>query len=354
MAMITDGQRHKNGFEDNGIECRPWSDLPIDILDIIARKLDIVDHVSFRAACKNWREIQGLPLVNAPWMMGHRWDVDENDENVYSLCSFSLLTAKWNHVTRNKFEREGFRDLYGAAICASKHGWLLLQKSNLSFFYNPYTNSIIKLPDLNLSFNRTTFSSVPSSPDCFCFAIQSSKDSLKIYIHVCQPSDHKWTTFELDGIRKAVEDVVYCNGTFYCVFSGGALGGFDLASREWSFLNILSIPEASFWSRAHMMESHGQLWLVCPSNCFEVFKFNWLSQLWVKTHTLGCRALFLGCTSFLVSAEGETSSFADKIYYHSDYVSSYYSMETKQSYRCESTPPRLGTQRIWIQPPEQV
>lgn len=351
MARITDRQRHKNGFEDNGRECRPWSDLSIDILHIIARQLDIVDHVSFRAVCKNWREIQGFPLVKTPWIMGHSWAIDEN---VYSLCSFSRPTANWSHVTRNKFDREGFRDLRGASICASKYGWLLLQKSSLSFFYNPYTNSIIKLPNLNISFNRTTFSSVPSSPDCFCFAIESSKDSIKIYIHVCQPSDHEWTTFEKHGIGRAVEDVVYTDGTFYCVFRGGVLGAFDLAGCEWRLLNILSIPEASFWFRAHMIEYHGQLWLVCPSNRFEVYQFNWLTKNWMKTDTLGCHALFLGCTSFMVLAEGETSSFADKIYYHTDSVSYCYSMETRRNYRCESPPTQWGTERIWIQPPGQV
>lgn len=356
-TTIMVNQRRKNiiGLEGNETECRQWSDLPLDVLHIIAEQLDVVDQIHFKAVCKNWRQIQIVrPNKKLPWLMEHSWALDEN---VYSVCCFYRPSADRSYVTRNKIEGEEFNVLHGAVICASKYGWLLLQKSSLSFFYNPYTKRIIKLPDLDLSFNRTTFSSVPTSPDCFCFVIESSKDNDKIYLHICRPGDCQWSTLMLDGFRRAVLDVVYSNGNFYCVFNGGALGTFCVADRHWSLLTTTElISRALFDSRAHMVESEGQLLLVCPSKFFEVFKFDWLAKTWLKINKLGCRALFLGCTSFSVSAEGDTSGFAERIYHHRDSYSYsyYYLMETQQSYRCTFYPwdIKRGTERVWIQPPE--
>lgn len=349
--MVNRRRQHMIGLEGSGTECRQWSDLPLDVLNVIAEELDLVDQIHFRAVCKNWRQIQiAQPNKRLPWLLGHSWAFDGN---VYSVCSFYRPSADRRYIARNKIEREEFNVLHGAVICASKYGWLLLQKSSLSFFYNPYTKSIIKLPDLDLSFNRTTFSSAPTSPDCFCFAIQSSKNSDKIYLSTCRPGDCQWRTLMLDGFERAVYDVVYSNGTFYCVFSGGELGAFCVADRHWSLLTN-RVCVADHHSRAHMVESKGQLLLVCPSKFFEVFKFDWLAKTWLKIKTLGCQALFLGCTSFPISAEGETSDFAERIYHHFDIHSYYYSMETKQSHRCPFYPwdTKRGTERVWIQPPE--
>jgi hypothetical protein len=353
-AIMINRQRHNiSGFEGNGTECREWSDLPVNVLDVIAARLDALDQIYFRAVCKNWGQTRRFPVNKTlPWLLEHGWGFDEN---VYSVCSFHRPSANPSHVPYSKIEREEFKVLHGAAICASKFGWLLLQKSSLSFFYNPYTKSIIKLPDLNLSFNRTTFSSVPTSPDCFCFAIQSSKNDHRIYLSICHPGDREWSTLILDGFRRAVEDVVYSNGTFYCVFTRGALGAFRVADQHWSLLtNRKQIDRALFQSRAHMVASNGELWLVCPSKGFEVFRFDWSVMTWVQANTLGSQALFLGCTSLSVSAEGETSGFAERIYYRYGIYSYCYSMETKQRCRCTLYPRDAngGTERVWIQPPE--
>ncbi|KAF3969878.1 hypothetical protein CMV_006375 [Castanea mollissima] len=317
-------EEHLGGFEGNREEFRRWSDLPVDVLNIIAERLDFIEQLCFRLVCKNWRQAQVVPLYkNLPWLMEHSWTYD--DKNVYSVCSFHLPIVNQSHVTHNKLRREELNDLHGAVICASRFGWLLLQKSTLSFFYNPYSKSIIKLPDLDIGFNRC---------------------------------DRKWSsTVKFIGPKKAVEDVVYSNGSFYCVFSEGALGAFCVADSDWSLLTDVNlIPGEMFTSRAHMVESNGQLWLVCPSGskCFKVFKFDWSEKTWDRMHALGCQALFLGCTSFSVSAEGETSGFAERIYYHRDPYSSYYSLETKQSYQCTVYPwvTKDRPERIWIQPPE--
>uniref|UniRef100_A0A7N2N7I8 KIB1-4 beta-propeller domain-containing protein n=1 Tax=Quercus lobata TaxID=97700 RepID=A0A7N2N7I8_QUELO len=284
-SMMVNRHKYLSGCEGNSRELRSWSNLPVDVFNIIGRQLDFIKRV-----CKNSRKIQAVgPIFETlpvPWLMEHSWGFDGN---VYSLCSFHLPIENQSHVTYNKIEGKELND---AVICASKFGWLLLQKSTLSFFYNPYTKTIIKLPDLDINFNRR-----------------------------------------------------------------GALGAFCVAHRNWSLLTGVDlIPAVLYDSRAHMVESNGQLWIVYRSGfkCFEVFNFDWSKRNWDKTYTLGCKAFFLSCTSFSVSAEGETSGFAERIYYHCDTYSSYYSLKTKQSHRCTFYPwvTKRGPERVWIQPPE--
>ncbi|KAJ4759853.1 F-box family protein [Rhynchospora pubera] len=68
-----------------------WSDLPVDLLQEILKKLhDIFDFVYFRAICKKWRaatSISDLP-PQLPWLL------QEHRSGSESLCFYSLLSDK--------------------------------------------------------------------------------------------------------------------------------------------------------------------------------------------------------------------------------------------------------------------
>ncbi|XVF30702.1 hypothetical protein REPUB_Repub16aG0080900 [Reevesia pubescens] len=242
------------------MEGRSWSDLPVDILNLITGRLPtIVDQIRFRFVCKNWHLAIVHPYErNIPWILGHLWHFDFNNGGAMAqLISFHIPSPNHQfHIKNNIVTQE--QEFCGAGICASKYGWLLLQQSHKAFFYSPFSRKAIKLPNMKISFNRATFSSSPTSPDCICFAIQSSKSSNKIGISICSPGDLQWCTIALDGFKKAVEDVVYSNGNFYCVFSGGVLGAFCVAAHDWSVLTAMEpIIGIQFWSRSQLVESNG-------------------------------------------------------------------------------------------------
>ncbi|XVF56788.1 hypothetical protein PTKIN_Ptkin06aG0148300 [Pterospermum kingtungense] len=279
----------------NQMGCRPWSDLPLDILNLIIRRLPTnIDQIHFRLVCKNWHlaELPGYES-NIPWLLSFHWHFDLGDD-MAQLISFHIPSRSNRcQITKNMVEEE--LELYGAEICASKYGWLLLQKSDKAYFYNPFSRKAIKLPNMDIDFNRATFSSSPISPDCICFAIQSSKSSDKIRFSICSPGNLEWCTIEVDGFNKAVEDVVYSNGNFYCIFSGGILGAFCVASCNWSMLTCMEpIIEMQVWSRSSFVESNGELLLVFCSTNFHVYRFDWPEMGWIEIHKLGNQALFLG------------------------------------------------------------
>ncbi|XWS58585.1 hypothetical protein CRYUN_Cryun08bG0046900 [Craigia yunnanensis] len=355
---MVNGQKHICCAEGKQMGFRSWSDLHVDILNLIIGRLPmIIDQIRFRFVCKNWH-LAKVPQyeTNLPWLLGHLWHFDlRNGGAMTELSSFYIPSPNNQfHITKIIVKEE--QEFFGAAICASKYGWLLLQKSHKAFFHSPFSKKAIKLPNMEINFNRATFSSSPTSPDCICFTIGSSKSSDKIQFGICSPGDLEWCTIAVDGFKKAVEDVVYSNGSFYCVFVGGALGAFYVAGRDWSVLTDMEpFTGIQFWSRSQLVESNGELFLVCRNRNFHVFRFDWSEMGWIKIQKLGNQALFLGCTSFAVAAEGKTSALADRIYYHGDFHRSYfYNLRTNKKYTCEDFYPWVvhnDRERIWIEPP---
>lgn len=336
-------------------ECSSWSDLPVDILNIINGKVfHFVDKIRFRAVSKNWKLAKlTQPEPKLPWLLDHQWGFDGNG-CVFSSCMFHIPSSNETHTTKNIIDSEDQYDLFGAGICASKYGWLLLQKGQSSWFYNPFSNKFIKLPKMDISFNRSTFSAIPTSPDCLCFAIQSSKDSDKIYISTCSPGDEEWCTRTLDGFNKAIDDVVYSNGNFYCIFSGGVLGVFCVADNVWRLLDAVlpygvNLPSC----RARMIESNGELLAVCcPIKIFYIFRFDQSRMVWERMDSLSNRALCLGCTSFSVSAEGALSHLADRILDHGHSCTCYYTLRSNQGYESPEYYPWViepSRERFWIE-----
>ncbi|XP_022746565.1 F-box protein At3g56470-like [Durio zibethinus] len=355
---MADGQKHICCAEGKQMQYRPWSHLPVDILNLIIRRLPkIIDQIYFRFVCKNWH-LAKVPQYegNVPWLLGLQWDFDINNGGAMTQLSSFHIPSPNNqfHITKSIVKKE--EEFFGAGICASKYGWLLLQKSNKSFFYSPFSRKAIKLPNMEINFNRATFSSSPTSPDCICFVIESSKSIAKIRISICSPGGLEWRTIAVDGFKRAVEDVVYSNGCFYCVFSGGVLGAFYVAGRDWRVLTDMEpIIGIQFWARSQLVESNGELLLVCRSTNFHVFRFDWSEMGWIEIHKLGNQALFLGCTSFAIAAEWKTSALADRIYYHGECHRSYfYYLPTNKKYACEDFYPWVvhdAMERVWIEPP---
>lgn len=332
-----------------------WSDLPSDILNEIIRRLYFVDRIYFRATCTSWRLAHcDRSAGELPCLLTHNWSWDNNG-NMLSICKYHYPSVNRTFKNKHIIETENWEDIFGASVCASKYGWLLLQKSEKTFLYNPFSREILKLPDMNVSFNRSTFSSDPTSPDCLFFCVQSSKSSNTITISTCQRNDLEWRTHTFDGFCRVIEDVVYSNKSLYCVFSGGVMGSFSIESQDWNLLTDMEpITGISIRYRVQMVESDGQLLLVCPSSRLHIFEFDWWQKGWVPKNGLGNRALFLGCSSFAISTSENTADLADKIYYHGD-VTRFYSLRTHKSYQCSNYYPgetSRGPERIWIELPQ--
>ncbi|KAM7255047.1 hypothetical protein ACFE04_020288 [Oxalis oulophora] len=356
--MTDTEDRNTRQRTENDTQSGSWLDLPKDVSTLIVGRLTtVVDCIRFRCVCKNWNLAEFSDhRCKLPWLIGHQWEINQ-DGDFMGSCKIHIPSTEKIYTGKNILVGEE-EQIYGAGICASKYQWLLLQRELYTFFYNPYSKNIIRLPAKDIHFNRATFSTSPTSPDCICFVMQSHKGGDQIYISTCSPGNTEWCTTVFDGFKKVVEDVVYKNGKFYCIFSGGVLGVFDIADREWNVLTNMKPLAGKLTSpsrsRSQLVESNGDLLLFCWCEVLYVFKFNWSQNNWVRVTDLENRVIFLGCTSFSKPAEGEFSHLGNRIYYHGPRQTCFYSCNTGASQYCmEAYPWRMenSRERIWIEPP---
>ncbi|CAK9184243.1 unnamed protein product [Ilex paraguariensis] len=116
------------------------------------------------------------------------------------------------------------------------------------------------------------------------------------------------------GFTLVIEDVLYDNGTFYCVFPGGVLGAYSLASQELKLLtDMMPILNVTFRSEIRVVESDGTF-------CWYILLWALIFSGLIVTDDLGrarClqnKALLLCCTSYSISAEKNTSALVDNFY----------------------------------------
>ncbi|KAG5584126.1 hypothetical protein H5410_044560 [Solanum commersonii] len=146
-----------------------WSDcIPSDILELISSRLVAVEYFIFRAVCKRWRYTPMTPPrrpaqpEKSPCLITLRGDTGIVDffhpvYNVMTTTSISILK------------------LMDSRIRSSKANWLLISHgSHNMFFFNPISNDIIELPDLQEEYENIcvwTFSCPPDSSSSACFVV---------------------------------------------------------------------------------------------------------------------------------------------------------------------------------------
>ncbi|KAL5976196.1 hypothetical protein ACLOJK_020526 [Asimina triloba] len=160
-------------------------DLPEEILHRI-RSLhlpSLKDRIRFSAVSKELRSLAPpIWTPRSPWLLfTHKKD---------GTCYFFDPLAKSTYITN-------VPDFKDATFHHSKYGWVVASQNQDSswFFYNPFTNQRIDLPNLETAVQGVSFSTPPTSRECVVFAIQSFSAS-HVNIYTCHPSDERWATFE--------------------------------------------------------------------------------------------------------------------------------------------------------------
>ncbi|KAI3944715.1 hypothetical protein MKW98_021173 [Papaver atlanticum] len=217
--------------------------------------------------------------------------------------------------------------LKGSRIRFSKGGWLLMSKNKILFFYNPFTKSIVRLPNMPHSdFTGISFSSLPTCSDCQVFAIDKE---LIVDQNVYLPPNKINMKFEL-----TLNNPVFYNGRFYCLDSNGALGVFKYENSNMSreILSMITPPNCGFIYNSYLVECDGKLLSVLLGRLghwVRIYKLNETIMVWTEVKHLGRHMLFLSTTS-CISAIAPTSQMENKIYFprlHNEGIL-YYSLDT--------------------------
>ncbi|KAJ4962153.1 hypothetical protein NE237_022092 [Protea cynaroides] len=310
-----------------------WSELPSDVLELIARQLGThSDVLQLHAVCFSWRSA----LSKRPYRLPCRVPLLPNEGSDYNFrfnllkrTIYCLLPASrlWTSSDSNQASSDGWlikleedvpgmmrllypltkdqihplpsmfpkvMDLSDLQISELGHEYLLqCVKQNFNPFIDPVKNLYMK----NVAF----FSAKPiiSSPadinDVFTLLRIHVSGKLAMF----KSGDKKWTILEKLG--PDYSDVICFKGKFYAVNATGRTAIFDRSATLSStvFIKPFAIFPVISGSKMYLVESEGDLILVDRydlngKHCFKVFKFYEGRQEWDELQSLDGRLLFLG------------------------------------------------------------
>ncbi|MED6161342.1 hypothetical protein PIB30_059791 [Stylosanthes scabra] len=216
------------------------SDLPHDLLSVVADDLGLIDLLRFRAVCKDWRSAStwSTALVESmddnPWLLiyGH----------TSSLCLLKEGSRKDMIYTLKLHE------LNGSTCIASDHGWLLLFNKGSMFFFCPFSKARIDLPNFLVSDLPegcvAAFSSDPTSQDCVVVVAMKnkSKGSSMLELRVLFRGEHKWRVYGYGMCSGELDLAIYHLGVFHIFHDSFNLITFIFINRKirWQSYNLVN------------------------------------------------------------------------------------------------------------------
>ncbi|KAK3123558.1 hypothetical protein QOZ80_8AG0632730 [Eleusine coracana subsp. coracana] len=341
----------------------PWHDLPLEMLQLIVSKLsNLVDLLQFRAVCKTWSMVSVVAEQDKrwPWLMH---------------CSKQDGTCKMFDPLRGKeytLSIEAFKSDDRIIFRSSKDGWMVVSTADEIddiFIINPFTEDIVELPmfDRCYHFNRISFSSTPTSPDCVIFGINSSTSGAFLGVETWQTGEETWQETFLEPqvpFPVAYNNPVYFRGDFYCLGRRGDIGVFDTNDRTW---RALDKPEPIHAQMNVFEEDHegaefcyllvlaGELISVFQRSADEppqVFKLDEMKMAWIQVKDIGGAALFLDYRSSFAVASPE-AGHGNKIYFprysEDPKQAAFYDLETK-TYSPAYYGLKSPTNCVWVVP----
>ncbi|XP_074345206.1 F-box/kelch-repeat protein At1g57790-like [Apium graveolens] len=364
-----------------------WSELSLDILGEIKKRLYLLDHVRFSSVCKSWLAAQHAKRACdvLPWLLL----LDTNRRKV-SYYMYQPLAFHSNPVFSHDFYISRILDvsfLRFPYYITYHHGWLLIfaQNNTYSYFlvFSLATNKVIQLPPLNCGDHKlfAAVSTNPSSPDCVFLAFRIL-DHNKWHISTFRHGDEHWTStvfmgwFDIPDLPR-VKDAVFIRGVFYFLFSNGRIGSYedaavDLKVRYYSH-NMSNLQDIN--RKFHKLFVLDQELVVTyyDENPHKlcIRRFDWSEKNWFPLKSLGDRSVFLSKHSVVVDAINSYGVSANKIYILSDKNCSVYSLENGELLNCTSSSglrnwlgvkyyPELSIREsvvvdkicVWVEPPK--
>ncbi|CAL4999108.1 unnamed protein product [Urochloa decumbens] len=330
--------------QSKGISLPPWQDLPLELLELVASNLSLVDRIRFPAVCKSWSKISN-PIGQAkvwPWLM----HISKQDGECQM---FDPLRGEQYTLQVKKFKTESDRHFFRSA----KDGWVVASAgldNNDVFVINPFTQDIVKPPmfEWYYRFHGVTFSSTPASPDSVIFGVCSSPNGKYVSMETWRPEEDLWSQFESEHEERpfpvAYNNPIYFRGEFYCLGRKGNLAIFNPDDNTW---RVLDKPEpvhaelqvfdddhegATFCYLVELGEGLISVFLRNADEPPRVFKLDEMKMAWIEVEDIGGAALFVDYrASFGLLSPGAGNG--NRIYFprysEDGKHAAFYDMETK-------------------------
>ncbi|XP_026425250.1 uncharacterized protein LOC113321580 [Papaver somniferum] len=342
IAATENGTLDKKGDKE---DVKEWMMLKDDhMVWLISNYLHTLDYIHLRGVGKKYHTMLDLRRSSSTKT------VQTTDLSPWLV--FPTHQAVYNFVNPMHYNENYLMNvpefLKASRIRFSKGGWLLLSKGKTLFFYNPFTRSTVKLPDLpdsclHYAFTGISFSSLPTCSDCVVFAINKRfRDEVEILF--IKRGDESWTQDVCSNVylptrRKNMDfelnfnNPVFYRGAFYCLDLNGTLGIFKLGPDiSWEILTMINPPNCEYIYKSFLVECDGKLMSVLLGHLgkwVRIFRLNDIDMVWVEVKHLGQHMFCISNTS-CTSAKAPTSRMENKIFFprlHNEGIV-YYSLDT--------------------------
>lgn len=359
-GIVVKGKRTSSEDNNKEVEQQTWSELPIELIELIMKHLTLRDNVRASVVCKRWNlAALSVRVVNqSPCLMYF-----PKFGNLYEFYDPS----------RNKTYCIELPELQGSRVCYSKDGWLLQYKPTAYrvFFFNPFTRELIKLPRFELTYQIVAFSCAPTSSNCIVFTVKHVSPTI-VAVSTCRPGAAEWTTVNyqnrLPFVSSIWNKIVSCNGLFYCLSLTGWLGVFDPVECTW---NVLAVPPPrcpenffakNWWKGKFMTECNGDILVIytCCSENPMVFKLDQTKTDWEEMKSLDDVTLFSSFLSSLSKTDlpgiKRNSVYFSKVRFYGKRCISY-SLGDHRYYprnQCYDWGEQDPFETIWIEPPGDI
>ncbi|KAH7521886.1 hypothetical protein FEM48_Zijuj07G0079500 [Ziziphus jujuba var. spinosa] len=305
-----------------------WSNLQCELLELILKRLAIVDTIRFKAVCSSWytaaKSYTSFPnsyKAQTPWLMLRSHDGEDDPD---ARCFFSISDDKFYKI--NVFE--GFLD----ALCiGSSYGWLLVldQNANLHVL-NPFSlkfkmqlpliNTLIKSPYLKEFRKHYIFKAIllsdPFRNKTFSVVMMYGPLSRR-RLAFCRYGDKAWSRLGSQNrtYYNFYKDIICCNGFLYALSCSGQVEIWDFKTNfpekildvEFSRTVRRSVKEHAdyLFAKYHLVESMGEVLFVLElmgeiddfwsigTIGFAIYKMDSCGNRWLKVENLSDRAIFV-------------------------------------------------------------
>lgn len=236
------------------ISCN-WSDLPEDLIKMIARKLNLADQNRLVALSKHW-EHSALEEVGKdyylPWSIRHLGPDYKNGVYLFHTDLYDPHSAMEYRVLSQIYLFSLNSDVF---ILGSKRGCVLLAgRDTPILLHNPFKNRYIILPELGVDRDADICGTMSTDPSCpGCQIIIFSRDImayLAISILSLEEAD-RWHTYYV-RLQDEVEgnfmlSMVYLLGRVYCLFDCGKVTSYCLEQKVRTLLPMEAPRPCKKW-----------------------------------------------------------------------------------------------------------
>ncbi|XAR69575.1 hypothetical protein NMG60_11001222 [Bertholletia excelsa] len=295
-----------------------WSSLPYDLVFMIANRIPAIeDFLAFSAVCHSWRSVyvnkSWSPSPHFPWLMLCENRADESNRAFFSF------QKKRCHLLPLPQAQE--RRCWGSSC-----GWLVTIGLDLQIhLLNPVTQIRIALPPQSTFPHQPTFIAAENRGwyrahfihKAFVFKtpVNGKRDELAVmaihgmmndHLAVAKPGYDSWVTVETSPLF-VYEDVTVFKDKIFAICGSGTLVLIEIDGANSPRAKQISPPPdgALPWQKLYLVESSGELLLVyriigrlddfsLGTISFEVYKFDFKANKWVRKDELGDQALFVG------------------------------------------------------------